>query len=152
MKFLSNVSFVVLALALAAAAPAKAQQSSVYHEVDTVVLQGSLIGSQAAGAVANAASTGTDVASKADAAANAVNIGNVGSLSTNINASSYQPNGNIASQVDSIVGQVSAVGSQSASTTANASAVAATTAASTAANIGNSVTQSAGITSLTSQH
>jgi hypothetical protein len=133
---------------LAAAAPAKAQ---TYNQADNIVLQIDVGISQAAYAAAAAVSTGTDVNSKAVADATGVNLGNTSSLSTDINATTYQPNGYgaVTNQVNSLVGQLSDVGSQSATAVANATALASTNATSLAANIGNSATQRAGITSLT---
>ena len=151
MKYLSNLiaAFAVaIAALLAAEAPAKAQ---TYDAVDNVVLQGSLIGGQAAGAVANANSSGTLDTSTAVASATSVNLGNTSSLSADINAT-----GNVYSdmggQVNGLVGQVSVIGSQTASATANATAIAATNANALAANIGNSATQRAGVTSMANQH
>jgi hypothetical protein len=162
MKYLSKLAdriaelrlAATLALTLAAAAllagapPAKAQ---TYDAVNNVVLQGSLIGGQAAGAVANANSSGTLDTSTAVASATSVNLGNTSSLSTDINAT-----GNVYSdmggQVNGLVGQLSLIGSQTASATANANAVAATNATALAANIGNSATQRAGVTSVANQH
>lgn len=153
MKFISKMAAVFAALASVAlmGAPAKAQ-SNTYDAVNNVVLQGALLNGQVAGAAANATSTGTAITSTATADATSVNLGNTSSLSADINASAYQPNGNMGAQVNGIVGQVSVIGGQTASTTANATALAQTNATALSANIANSATQRAGVTSLTSQH
>lgn len=150
MKFLSKLAAVaaVAFAALFAGAPAKAQ---TYNQADNIVLQVDVGNLQASNAAAAALSTGTATTFNAVADATGVNLGNTSSLSTDINATTYQPNGYgaVTNQVNSLVGQLSDVGTQSATAVANATALASTNATSLAANIGNSATQRAGITSLT---